>query len=109
MYFYDTSVPKDNPIHYAPSDAQLKAAIFQRISGSNVVVIPTGMYAHYSKWIRKEIEGARLYSKPILAVDPWGQKRAASVVAEAANETVGWNKQSIVDAIWRLGTRRRVL
>jgi hypothetical protein len=64
------------------------------------------MYANFSKWIRKEIDGAKLYRKPIIAVDPWAQKRAASVVAEAADESVGWNKQPIVNAIWRLGNGR---
>jgi len=71
-----------------------------------VVVIPTGMYANYSKWIQKEINGAKQYLKPIVAVDPWAQKRASSVVAEAADECVGWNKRSIIDAVWRLGNRR---
>jgi hypothetical protein len=63
------------------------------------------MYAHHSKWIQKEIDGAGQHWKPILAVDPWGQERSASVVAAAADETVGWNKQSVVEAIWRLGNR----
>lgn len=106
VYFANTSVPRDNPIHFAPTDAMLQHAIYQRIAESHVVVIPTGMYAHYSKWIKKEIDGAKLYRRPILAVDPWAQKRAASVVAASANESVGWNKQSIVDAVWRLGNGR---
>jgi len=103
VHFFDTSVPRDNPIHYAPSDAALKNAIYARLQSSHVVVIPTGMYASYSKWIGKEIEGAKLYNRPIVAVDPWAQERTSSVVAEAAKETVGWNKQSIINAVWRLG------
>lgn len=101
--FWDVSVPKNNPIHNAPNDAVLRDAIFKRISMAQVVVIPTGMYAHYSKWIGKEIEGSRAYRKPILAVNPWGQEKKSSVVVEASNEHVGWNKQSVIDAIWRLG------
>lgn len=103
IHFFNTSVPRDNPIHFAPNDAALQQAIYERIAISHVVVIPTGMYAHHSKWIKKEIAGAKLYQKPILAVDPWAQKRAASVVAEASNEVVGWNKQSVIEAVWRLG------
>lgn len=106
IQFLNTSVPRDNPIHYAPNDATLQQAIYERIAASHVVVIPTGMYANYSKWIRKEIDGARLYRKPIIAVDPWAQKRASSVVADAADESVGWNKQPIINAVWRLGNRR---
>lgn len=106
IHFFNTSVPRDNPIHFAPNDATLQQAIYERICNSHVVVIPTGMYANYSKWIRKEIDGAKLYRRPIIAVDPWAQKRSSSVVAGAADASVGWNKQSIIDAVWQLGGRR---
>lgn len=106
IQFSNTSVPRDNPIHFAPNDAALQQAIYQRIANSHVVVIPTGMYANYSKWIRKEIDGAKVYRKPILAVDPWAQKRASSVVADAADDAVGWNKQPIINAVWQLGNQR---
>ena len=100
--FRNYSVPKDNPIHDAPNDRQLRDAIMRQISMSHVVVIPTGMYTNYSKWIAKEIEGSTGFSKPILAVNPWGQQRTSSVVANAASKIVGWNKQSVVDGIWEL-------
>ena len=93
LNFRDYSVPRDYPIHHATSEQQLRDAIYAQISRSHVVVIPTGMYSHYSRWIRKEIDGARFYSKPILAVDPWGQLRRASVVGSAAAKTVGWNAE----------------
>ncbi|MER5002105.1 TIR domain-containing protein [Providencia stuartii] len=100
--FRNYSVPKDDPIHDAPNDRQLRDAIMRQISMSHVVVIPTGMYTNYSKWIAKEIEGSTGFNKPILAVNPWGQQRTSSVVANAAAKIVGWNKQSVVDGIWEL-------
>ena len=100
--FRDFSIPKSDPIHNAPTDKQLREAIFGKIARSHVVVIPTGMYASYSKWIQKEIDGAKQYEKPILAVNPWGQLRKSSVVATAADLTVGWNSEPIVNALWRL-------
>lgn len=100
--FYDYSVPKDNPIHRATSTVALKDAIFNQIARSRVIVIPSGMYAAHSNWIQKEIDGATLYGKPILAVTPWGQVREASVVLENANKVVGWNKEPLVNAIWDL-------
>ena len=102
LVFLDYSVPKDDPIHDAPSDSKLRDAIFRKIARSHVVVIPTGMYVNYSKWIKKEIGGASEMNKPMLAVNPWGQLRTSSVVAEAADQTVGWNKKSVVRAIWEL-------
>ncbi|QBK30771.1 TIR domain-containing protein [Roseitalea porphyridii] len=107
LQFFNTSVPRDDPIHFAPNDATLQAAIYERLIISHVVVIPTGMYASHSKWIKKEIAGATLLSRPIVAVDPWGQKRSSSVVVEAARESVGWKKESIINAVWRLGNESK--
>jgi hypothetical protein len=100
--FRNYSVPKDDPIHDAANDKQLKNAIFKQISMSHIIVIPTGMYANYSKWIQKELEGSAGYKKPILAVNPWGQERASGIVVDAASKLVGWNKKSVIDGIWGL-------
>lgn len=102
LKFLDYSVPKDDPIHNANSDAALRNAIYDKISRSHVVVIPSGMYANYSKWIQKEIDGAKKYGKPILAVNPFGQERKSGKVLDSATEGVGWNKQPVINAIWKL-------
>ena len=106
IIFTDRSIPKNDPIHNAANDQQLQDAIFRRIYLSDIVIIPTGMYASYSYWIQKEIDGAREFYVPILAVNPWGQERKSSVVSEAAVETVGWNCQSVLNAICKI---RRIL
>ena len=98
----DFSVPKDDPIHNAPDGKRLREAIFAQIARSHVVVIPTGMYANYSYWIQKEIDGSNQKGKPILGVNPWGQQRTSSIVSSAAAETVGWNSQSVIKGIWKL-------
>ncbi len=102
LHFVDWSVPKDNPIHDAPNDVALGMMINSLIVNSHVVVIPTGMYVNYSEWINKEIAGARDYNKPVLAVDLWGAQRTSSIVQQNAEDTVGWQKQSVVSGIWRL-------
>lgn len=101
--FSDLSVPKDDPIHFAENDRQLRDAIFARIAQTHVVVIPTGMWATHSKWINKEIEGAGQYQRPILAVNPWGQERKSANVIEAASKTVGWTKEGVINGVWSLG------
>ena len=98
----DFSVPKNDPIHNASTDQALREAIFNQILRCHVIVIPLGMYANYSKWIQKEIDGANYYAKSILGVNPWGQERRSSVVVAAAKETVGWNSESVVGGIWQL-------
>lgn len=102
LQFYDYSIPKDNPIHNAPNSGALQNAIYTEIQKSHVIVIPMGLYSTYSQWIQKEIDGARAYRRPILAVNLWGQERKSSVVAEAATEVVGWNKKPVVNGIWQL-------
>lgn len=102
--FVDLSVPKDNPIHFAPNADVLKSAIYERIYNAQVVVIPTGMYATHSSWISKEISGAKIFSKPILAVNPWAQERKSSIVINAADKYVGWNKMSVVQGVWSLSS-----
>ena len=105
IHFFDNSIPKDNPVHFAQNDAELQAAIYQRIYASNVVIIPTGIYASYSKWIQKEIAGANTYSKPILAVRLWSSERKSSVVMQNSSIDVGWQKKSVIDGIWGLYAR----
>lgn len=100
--FRNFSVPKDDRIHDAPTTRALRDAIYNQISRSHVVVIPSGMYASYSDWIQKVIDGAKQYNKPILAVNPWGQERKAGVVLDNADDGVGWNKQPLINAIWQL-------
>jgi len=102
LKFHDYSVPKNDPIHNTPNNTQLKNAIYNQISRSHVIVIPSGMYVSYSKWIQKEIEGSKNYSKPILAVNPFGQERKPGVVLDNADRAVGWNKKSVINGIWNL-------
>ena len=93
------SVPKDDPIHHANSDYQLKAAIKNQMQPASCVLILAGVYSTYSKWINIEIEIARSMGKKIIAVQPWGAERTSAVVKNAADAIVGWNTDSIVYAI----------
>jgi len=100
--FVDYSVPKDDPIHNADNATELYRVIAGLIASADVVVCPTGMYSTHSKWISKELEAAERLAKPVLAVNPWGQERKSLVVQQKAASSVGWNKQSVVDAAFEL-------
>ena len=102
LSFKNYSVPKDDPIHNAPTVSELRTRIYNQISPCHVVVIPTGMYASYSKWIQEEINGAKYFERPILAVNPWAQEKKSSVVQQAADKSVGWTSESVVNGIWNL-------
>lgn len=96
----DYSVPKNDPIHNAPNETALYNAIKDQMQFTNCVVIMAGVYSTYSKWINKEIEIAKkVFSKPIVAVEPWGSERTSIVVKNAADEIAKWQSSSIVSAI----------
>lgn len=93
------SVPKNDPIHNAPYDYQLKAAIRNQMQHASCVLILAGVYSTYSKWINIEIKLATELGKTIIAIEPWGSLRTSLIVKQAANKVVGWNTDSIVRAI----------
>ena len=98
------SIPKDDPIHTS-SGIILRNAIEERIKHCNCVIVLAGVYSTYSKWINIEIDIAKnsfTYSKPIIAIQPWGAERTSSIVKDAADRIVGWNTSSIVSAIREL-------
>jgi hypothetical protein len=93
------SVPKDDPIHNAGSESQLRAAIKAQMQPSSCVLILAGVYATYSKWINIEIDLAQSMEKKIIAIEPFGAERTSMVVKNAADKIVKWNTDSIVEAI----------
>ena len=99
FYYKNYSVPKNDPIHYAVYDYQLKEAIRKQMKPASCVIILAGVYATYSKWINIEIELAKEMNKKIIAVEPWGSTKTSVVVKNAANAIVGWNSKSIIREI----------
>lgn len=97
------SVPQDDPIHNAPNQSELRAAIERQIKPASVVLILAGVYSTYSKWINVEIEIAAQLGKPIIAIEPWGSEKTSKVVKDSADKIVKWQTDSIVNAIRELG------
>lgn len=103
--FRDYSVPKNDPIHNAVNEFQLRAAIKRQMQYASVVVIMAGVYSTYSKWINIEVNLAQhgfTAKKPILAIKPWASTRVSTTVSKAADKMVGWNSQSIANSIKEL-------
>jgi hypothetical protein len=100
------SVPKDDPIHDADSDKELKEAIKNQMKPCNIVLILAGVYSSYSKWINNEINIAKkgfTTEKTIIAIEPWGSEKTSQVVKDNANKIVKWQSSSIINAIKELG------
>lgn len=100
--FRNYSVPKDDPIHNAPTSPALRRAIKAKMNPCGVVLILAGVYATYSDWIDQEIELAQegfRNRKPIIAIKPLGSQRISVPVQQAADRVVSWRTESIVQAI----------
>ncbi len=96
--FKNYSVPEHDPLN-TKTDAQLRAALHRQIKPVHCVLILAGMYVNYRKWIQEEIDIAQRYKKPIVGIRPRGQQRTPIEVQKAARVMVGWNTNSIVQAI----------
>lgn len=94
---HDPAIDPNTPVGFD----RLTAALTNQIRPVNCVLILSGMYAAYRTWIQTEIDIAREYAKPMVGVRPWGQERIPQNVSNSVNEMVGWNTDSIVDAIRR--------
>lgn len=93
------SVPKNDPIHNAPYDYQLRAAIRNQMQHASCVLILAGVYSTYSKWINIEIQLAQEMGKKIIAIEPWGAEKTSLTVKNNANIIVKWQTSSIIKAI----------
>ena len=93
------SVPKNDPIHNANNDYQLKAAIRNQMQHASCVLILAGVYSTYSKWINIEIQLAQEMGKKIIAIEPWGAEKTSVKVKGNATSIVKWQTASIIKAI----------
>lgn len=96
------SVPRHDPL-LDPNDPgdeeKLTDELKQQISPVHCVLVLSGIYVSYSDWIQKEIDIALNYGKPIIGIKPWGQEKVPKAVSDAALIIVGWQTDSIVEAI----------
>lgn len=102
LNYYNHSVPKDDPINTNGTDSQLYDAIEAKIKGCSCIIILAGVYSSYSRWINIEIEIAKKYNKPIIAVEPWASEKTSRIVKDNATKIVGWNYTSVCNSIIEL-------
>ena len=99
------SAPREKPLFPAgtpATNAEIRRLISQKIAPSQITIVIAGMYTSYREWMQYEIDESVRMGKPILGIRPWGNTMMPAYVSLYANETVGWNTDSIVSAIRRL-------
>lgn len=96
------SVPEHDPFNTEDLKVvkkDLEKALRKQIEPVSVVIVIAGMYANYSDWIKFEVNYAIEKSKPIVVVEPRGQEKVPQFLRDNATAIVGWNTNSIVEAI----------
>lgn len=96
------SVPEHDPLidpNTTVGKNKLKESLKAQIKPASIVIILAGMYATYSDWIDYEIDTAVDMDKYIIGVKPWGQERIPAKVSDNADIIVGWNKDSVINAV----------
>ena len=96
------SVPQHDPL---ANDETLQYELRNQIRPADVMVVTAGMYTAHSEWMDWEMAFARRIGTPIIGIVPWGAQRVPVAVQKNATDIVGWNTNSIVSAIRRLGQR----
>ena len=100
LIYSDYSVSKENALEIK-GKKKLQEALVRRIGLAQIVLIIAGMEVNSRKFISFELETAYEMNKPIVGIIPRGMQRIPTIVNEYANEIVGWNGNSIVEAIYR--------
>ncbi len=78
---------------------KLKELLKNQIRPASKIIVISGMYVAYSEWIDFEIDTAVSMNKYIIGLKPWGQERIPQKVQDNADIMVGWNKNSLINAI----------
>ena len=91
------SVPEHDP--RGETGRRLRAGLANQIRPANIVLIISGMYVNYSRWIQEEMDIAYQMDKPIVGLIPRGALMTPTQVQNVAEEMVGWTTSSIVAAI----------
>jgi hypothetical protein len=101
FHYTDFSIPRFDPVHTSGTDRELYEAILNKMRPCSAILILAGVYSTHSKWIRAAKQGF-LLPKPLIGIIPRAQINISSAVSENVDAIVGWNKNSVVNAIKRL-------
>jgi len=97
------SVPEHDPLD---TDDMLQKNLRDQIRPADVMLVLAGMYTARSRWMDWEMAFARRIGRHIIGVKPWGNVQLPVVVQNSADEIIGWNTESIVNAIRRHAPRQ---
>ena len=100
--FYYVSVSKpDAPVTGGDGTAARRTALVDGLKNAECVVCSAGTWERYQDWARYAVERARELELPLVAIEHFGPRDMDIRLKGFADEVVGWDSRSIVDAIRR--------
>lgn len=102
LQWQNHSVPSTDPLP-VETDEALEDALRNQMRTAAVVIVSAGMYTAHSTWIERELDLADELGKPVVAIIPHGADRRPQTVLDAADEVVGWQQSSLIDALATYG------
>ena len=109
FYWRDYSAPKGRPLVHPDTPVgqrELTQRLDEQIRQASCFVISAGMYVNHRAWVLTELDIARAYGKPVVAVKRLGASRVP-VELHDADATVAWRAESLVKAIRKVSRPRR--
>jgi hypothetical protein len=79
--------------------------IDERISQVDCVIVIAGPYVEDSDWVQSEMEAAKDFEKPLIAVSA-GEPHYENAASSADVLVIGWQKEIIISSIRHLVDRR---
>jgi hypothetical protein len=90
------------PDYRAVNPDQMKTELRREINAAEVVVVPSTLYHTHREFTDFQVNCAKGLEKPVIVLEAFGVKEKMPVQLEAlADEIVGWDDRSLVDAIRR--------
>jgi hypothetical protein len=100
-FFYQAMSDPDAPPPQGDGVAARRTLINELLRESECVICMAGTWERYNDWSRFTVDAARALDLPVIAIEHFGPKNMHIQLKALAEETVGWDSRTIVDAIRR--------
>lgn len=100
FYYQNFSTPDKPP---AAGDRETQREDMRRqIAPAEAVIVPCGLYRQHSEMVLFQMNFAKSANKPVIVMRAYGVKEPIpKAIGDLADETVDWDKRSLIDAIKR--------
>ena len=93
------SVSKDDAVQHLPSKKALAVAIEEKMQSCSCLVVLTGVFEQYKRWIDLELDIAKKLKKPVILVEAAAAKHTTAKERRAAKKIVKWDAKELGEAI----------